>query len=112
MRVCTPLEDFSPDARTQAELAQIAKMQEAKTLLPALLAGSQFLLIFFKADVAQASYNISQTDWNILAQAMKKSPDIITVAIQKRAEANWAHYQLHYDRKHIIFWRNLIENCD
>lgn len=126
---------FIPDLKTQQALRTIASKQEIGRLLAPLLTSAVLVNLFSGAlikgspsfntftnavrvteevagsAVTGSAYNISQTDWMAWANAMQALPKITRRAIEKEAELMLAHYQLNYDHKHAIFWRNFLNGC-
>ena len=135
MQNCQSLEGFVPDDRTNEALRIIASKQQIGNLLAPLITSAVLINLFSGAlvrgspsfttftnavriteDVAGSSvtgsaYNISQTDWISWATTLQKLPSITRRAIEKEAELMLLHYELNYDRKHVVFWRNFLEGC-
>lgn len=111
IKTCEILEDFIPDARTKAAISNIAKKKESATILTGILGNSIFLTIFFQSKPLEVGYNIYNTDWDLWANAMARTPSILRRAIETEAMNQWQHYQLEYDRKHIIFWTHIYDGC-
>lgn len=63
------------------------------------------------SSVTGSAYNISQTDWIAWATTIQKLPSITRRVIEKETELMLLHYELNYDRQHIVFWRNFLEGC-
>ncbi len=68
--------------------------------------------IFTKSSTPFVAYNITQTDWDTYAQAMKFVPLITKVVVQKEIELMQLHYELHYDYQHVLFWKGMRNGCE
>lgn len=135
MQYCQSLQGFVPDDRTKEALRIIVSKQQMGNLLAPLITSAVLINLFSGSlvrgsptfntftnavritegvagsSVSGAAYNISQTDWIAWATTLQKLPAITRRVIEKEAELMLLHYELHYDRQHLVFWRNFLEGC-
>lgn len=111
MKTCETIQNFSPDDKSRKALEVIASRKEAATALAFILGNSVFYSIFFRSSAVETAYNITNNDWELWAHAMNQVPKILKRSIQGDALAMWEHYQLNYNRDHIIFWQNIHGGC-
>lgn len=135
MENCQSLQNFVPDEKTKEALRTIASKQQMGSLLAPLITSAVLINLFSGAlvrgspsfttftnsvriteevagsSVTGSAYNISQTDWIAWATTLQKLPAITRRVIEKEAELMLLHYELNYDRQHVVFWRNFLEGC-
>lgn len=135
MQNCQSLQDFVPDEKTKDALRTIASKQQMGNLLGPLITSAVLINLFSGAlvrgspsfttftnsvrlteevagsSVTGSAYNISQTDWISWVTTLQKLPSITRRVIEKEAELMLLHYELNYDRQHVVFWRNFLEGC-
>lgn len=113
MTQCSPIIGLHLDARSEAAIERIReKTQLGKVLSGALTAGV-FSSIFTKNKAPVAGYNITQTDWQLYAEAINAVPTLTKRAIRQEIEIMLVHYQMpgNYDHNHVEFWRGLKNGC-
>ncbi|MCU7845751.1 MAG: hypothetical protein KZQ93_18120 [Candidatus Thiodiazotropha sp. (ex Monitilora ramsayi)] len=111
MPKCKPIQGLVLDKESQDAIERIKKKRIFGDALAGMISIGVFSNIFTRSNAAQASYNITQTDWILYAQTMNAVPIITKRAIEKEVEDMIVHYQLHYDPKQLKFWEGIYSGC-
>jgi hypothetical protein len=111
MPKCEPIQGLVLDYESQEAIDRIKKINIFGDAHAGMISIGVFSSIFTRSNAAQASYNITQTDWILYAQAMNAVPIITKRAVEKEVEAIIVHYQLHYDSKQLKFWEGIYSGC-
>jgi hypothetical protein len=72
-----------------------------------------FNSIFTKSGPKTASFNITQTDWELFANAVKSTQIITNAVIHREMQFAYLHYQYpgSYDYKLSMFWKGMLDGC-
>lgn len=100
------LDDYSTKA-----LKKIANDKRMGKLLAGAISFGIFNSIFTKSGSKTAMYNITQTDWELYANAMKSTSIITDAAIRREMQFAYLHYQSPYNHKLAMFWKGLLDGC-
>ncbi|MEQ6887005.1 hypothetical protein [Salicola sp. Rm-C-2C1-2] len=114
MAQCQPIEGLKLDDKSRAALERIRKKPQLGKQLGGMISSGIFNSIFTKSRVPQAGFNITQTDWNLYAEAMASIPTIVRQSMKKEINMMFLHYQMpgNRDHKHMQFWRNMRNGCE
>ncbi len=113
MSQCPPIIGLELDEESQAAIDRIREKTRLGQLLGAAIAAGAFNSIFTKSRTPVTGYNITQTDWDLYAEAINAIPTITKRALKHEIELMLLHYQMpgNYDHKHVEFWRGLNNGC-
>lgn len=113
MPTCQPILGFRIDERSQATLERIESKTKLGKLLAITITAGVFNSIFTKSKPPVAGYNITQTDWDLYAQAVSAIPVITKRAIQQEIDLILLHYNMrgNYDHQHVQFWQGMRNGC-
>ena len=109
--ICKPIPGLVLDDKSKAALKRIQKIITSGNYLASAISVGVFSNIFSRSSVPQASYNVTQTDWYLYAQAMKAVPIIVKSSVQKEIELMVIEYELNYNAKHLQFWKGMYNGC-
>lgn len=114
MAQCQPIKGLKLDEKSQKALERIRKKPQLGKQLGGALSAGVFNSIFTKSRSPQAGYNITQTDWELYAEAMASIPTIVRRSMKKEMDLMFLHYQMpgNRDHKHLQFWRNMRNGCE
>lgn len=105
---CVSLDEVKFTQSSKAAIEEIRRVSKAWNTLSKILPGSVMLTIFAGNKPLVSAYNISQTDFETLAKAMKSLP-----AIQRKVIRDIAIMQaLERGGKEGKFWRGIANGCD
>lgn len=113
MESCQPIKGLNLDKASQKALQRIREKPQLGKLLGTTLSTGVFSSIFATSKPPVAGYNITQTDWELYAEAMASIPTIVRQTIRKEIKQMFVHYQMpgNFDQKHLRFWRNMKNGC-
>lgn len=109
---CEPIDGLQLDPVSKSAIASVKRKMRASNALATALSVGIFAKIFVKSGPVGAAYNITQTDWSLYAQAMRSVPKVTEEAVKKVYARMIFHYQIHYDRKLLKFWKGLYNGCE
>lgn len=108
---CEPIVGLYLDPNSKSAMAEIQRKMRASNALATALSVGIFAKIFVKSGAVGVAYNITQTDWSLYAQAMRSVPKVTEEAVKKVYARMIIHYEIHYDRKLLKFWKGLYNGC-
>ena len=106
---CSPIQGLVFDSRSREGLRRIRQIDELSDALAASLGLGTFASIFVGSSAGEAIYNITATDWELLAEAMAAVPQI-----RRRLVQDEARYQIldhPGDPKQRRFWEGVLDGC-
>lgn len=113
MSVCKPIIGLKLDSKSLATLERIEEKANLGKLLGIAVNVGVFHSIFTKNRAPVVAYNITQTDWELYADAMQAIPIITKSSINKEIDMMIIHYQMpgSRDHKHLEFWKGMKNGC-
>ncbi|MCF6244149.1 MAG: hypothetical protein L3J43_03880 [Sulfurovum sp.] len=111
MGKCQPVLGLRFDDYSKKALKRIAEKEKFGKLLAGAISLGIFNSIFTKSGPKTAMYNITQTDWELYANAVKSTSIITEAAIRKEMQFAFLHYQSPYNHKLATFWKGLLDGC-
>lgn len=113
MAGCEPIIGLKLDAKSIEALERIKEKNRLGQILATTVTAGVFNSIFTKNKAPVVGYNITQTDWELYAEAMKAIPIITKSSIQKEIDLMLLHYYMpgKYDHKHVQFWKGMKNGC-
>lgn len=113
MLACKPIVGLELDSRSLAAIDRISQKAKLGKLLGVAVNAGVFNSIFTKSKAPVVGYNITQTDWQLYAEAMKAIPIVTKASINREIDMMILHYQMpgHFDQKHLEFWRGMKNGC-
>lgn len=112
MGSCQVIQGLIVDSKSAIALQKIKQKVGLGNTLASFISVGVLSSIFTRSNVLQATYNISQTDWDLYAQSIKSIPAITRKSILVDMEEMITYYQFHYDYKLLNFWIGLHNGCD
>lgn len=111
MSNCGPIIGLVLDSTSRQALEKISQKHKYGNALAAALSTGVLANIFVKNSAPQAAFNITQTDWDLYARSMSAVPQITKRAVEREVENMIIHYELNYDRQHLLFWKGIHNGC-
>ncbi len=113
MAQCPPIIGLHLDAESDAAIERLRKKTQFGRILSSILTAGAFNSIFTQSRAPVAGYNITQTDWQLYAEAINAIPTLAKRAIRQEIDMMLLHYQMpgNYDHNHVEFWRGLKNGC-
>lgn len=109
---CIPIHDLVLDQESKDALQRIKKKTSLAETIGTLVSLGVMHSIFTRSNVPQAAINITNTDFNLFAEAIGSLDTIEKAVIEKEIDLMIVSYQLgQYDHKHVSFWKNLKNGC-
>lgn len=111
MATCENIVGLQLDSESTAAIERIKRRNQAGQLLAMALSAGVLNSIFTKSNAGNVAWNISQTDWQLYAQAMRSIPDITRNAIRNDAQQMQLTYNMRNNRKLEKFWEGIANGC-
>lgn len=111
MKFCQPVTNLKLDKFSLDAIERINRKSNLGNLLGSVMSVGVISSIFTKSSAPFAAYNITQTDWDTYALAMKSIPSMIEEIMEKEIELMIMHYELYYDHQHLLFWKGMYSGC-
>lgn len=114
MADCGPIRGLKLDAAGQKAIARIKDNQQLGKLIGAVMTVGVFNSIFTKSQPPVAGYNITQTDWELYAKALRSLPVASARLVEREIDSMLLHYQMpgQHDNKQLKFWRAMKNGCN
>ena len=113
MGKCMPIHGLRLDAFSREKIRRISEVRTLGKLLAGGISLGIFNSIFTKSGPKTATFNITQTDWELFAKAMQSTQVITNAVIYREMQFAYLHYQYpdSYDYKLSMFWKGMLNGC-
>jgi len=113
MGKCQDIPGLRLDTYSRDVIKRISQKRSFGKLLAGAISLGVFNSIFTKSGPKNAMYNITQTDWELLAKALKSTQIITDAVIRREMQFAYLHYQYpdSYDYKLSLFWKGMLNGC-
>jgi len=111
MGKCQAISGLRLDDYSRKVIKDIADTRTMGKLLAGAISLGIFNSIFTKSGPKTAIYNITQTDWELYANAVKSTSIITDAIIKRHMQFAYLHYQMPYNHKLAMFWKGLLDGC-
>ncbi|WP_038494402.1 hypothetical protein [Collimonas arenae] len=109
MRACPDIPHLRLDHRSQQGLDEIRSKLALAKFGAAITGGGVLAQIFYRSSSAHAAYNITQTDWKLMAESMSAWPVISQKVVRDIALYQALDHQ--NDLAQRRFWEAMADGC-
>lgn len=108
---CPELKNLKLDKESRDAVKRVRRTKAIADRLAAALTAGQIATIFTSKNPLMVSYNISRSDWELYAEAMRGVPKIAKRRIRNIAGRQRLRNEYEGNFKQVRFWKAVEEGC-